>query len=84
MEEATRECRVGGLWEILYADDLSLTAETLGDMDMMFGEWRQATKRRGLKVNFGKDKDDDDWEGDGGCGAGGQVTVWSVRSRCWS
>ena len=52
MEEATRECRVGSLWELLYADDLSLIAETLGDVDLMFGEWRLAMERRGLKVNL--------------------------------
>ena len=23
MEEATRECRAGGLWELLYVDDLA-------------------------------------------------------------
>ena len=27
MEEATKECRKGDLWELLYADDLVLTAE---------------------------------------------------------
>ena len=52
MEEATRECRVGGLWELLYADDLSLTAETQEEVELMFGEWRRAVERRGLKVNL--------------------------------
>ena len=28
MEEATKECRVGDPWELLYADDLVLTAES--------------------------------------------------------
>ena len=37
MEEATRECRVGGLWELLYADDLALTAETQEEVELMFG-----------------------------------------------
>ena len=49
MEEATRECRVVGLWELLYADDLALTAETLGEVELMFGKWRQAMERRGLR-----------------------------------
>ena len=56
MEEATRECRVGGLWELLYADDLALTAETQGEVELMFGEWRRAVERRGLKVNLKKTK----------------------------
>ena len=37
MEEPPRECRVGGMWEPLYADDLALTAETLGEVELMFG-----------------------------------------------
>ena len=28
MEEATNECRIGDPWELLYADDLVLTAES--------------------------------------------------------
>ena len=45
MEEQTKECRVGGLWELLYADDLTLTAGTLGEVELMFGEWWQAMER---------------------------------------
>ena len=56
MEEATRECRVGGLWELLYADDLALTAETREEVELMFGEWRRAVEKRGLKVNLEKTK----------------------------
>ena len=44
MEEATRECRVGGLWELLYADDLALTAETLGEVEAGYGEERAEGK----------------------------------------
>ena len=64
MEETTRECRVGGLWELLYADDLALTAETLGKLELMFEEWRQAMERRGAQRaegKLGKDKDDGGW-----------------------
>ena len=56
MEEDRRECRVGGLWELLYADDLALTAETLGEVELMLGEWRQAMQNRGLKVDLEKTK----------------------------
>ena len=45
-----------GLWEQLYGDDLALTAETLGEVALMFGERRQAMERRGLKVNLEKTK----------------------------
>ena len=40
MEEATKECRVGDLWELLYADDLVLTAEWREGVEALFGEWR--------------------------------------------
>ena len=38
MEEAKRECKVGGLWELLYGDDLALTAEAQEEVELMFGE----------------------------------------------
>ena len=50
MEEATKECRVGDPWELLYADDLVLTAESREGVEALFGEWRGAFERRGLKV----------------------------------
>ena len=36
MEEATRECRKGASWKMLYADDLVLTAESKDVMKSMF------------------------------------------------
>ena len=83
MEEATRECRVGGLWELLYADDLTLTAETQEEVELMFGEWRQAMDRRGLKVNLEKTKMMVTGGGGGGCCEGGEVSVWGVWPWCW-
>ena len=56
MEEATIQCRVGGLWKLLYPDDLARTSETLGNVELMFGEWRQAMERRWFKVNLEKAK----------------------------
>ena len=44
------------MWELLYADDLALTTETQEEVELMFGEWRQAVERRGLKVNLEKTK----------------------------
>ena len=83
MEEATRECRVGSLWELLYADDLALTVETQEEVELMFGEWRQAVERRGLKVNLEKNKDDGNWGEGEGCCEGGEVSVWGVWPWCW-
>ena len=56
MEEATRECRKGDPWELLYADDLVLTADSKREVIDMFNNWRGALERRGLKVNISKTK----------------------------
>ena len=56
MEEATKECRIGDPWELLYADDLVLTAKTKVEGERTFKEWKQAMERRGLKVNMAKPK----------------------------
>ena len=41
MEEVTKECRKGGPWELLYADDLVLTAEAKEEVIEMFKRWRK-------------------------------------------
>ena len=56
MEEATRSCRRGHPWELLYADDLVLTAESREEVFEMFTSWREAMERRGLRVNLNKTK----------------------------
>ena len=83
MEEATRECRVGGLWELLYEDDFALTAETQEEVELIFGEWRRAVERRGLKVNLEKTKMVVTGGGGGRCCEGGEVSVWGVWPWCW-
>ena len=56
MEEVSKECRRGAPWEMLFADDLVLTAESEDEVKDMFLNWRIALERRGLKVNLGKTK----------------------------
>jgi len=56
LDEVSKECRIGDPWELLYADDLVLTAETKERVVGMFGEWKEAMLRRGLKVNIDKTK----------------------------
>ena len=56
MEEATKECRRGLPWDILYADDLVLTAESMDELVLQFGRWKDALETRGLKVNISKTK----------------------------
>ena len=42
--------------EMLYADDLDLTRETMEGLREKFWKWKEAIKNKGLKVNLGKTK----------------------------
>ena len=56
MEEATKACKIGDPWELLYADDLVLTAETKEEVTSMFLKWKEAMEIRGLRINMSKTK----------------------------
>ena len=56
MEEATKSCASGGPWELLYADDLVLTAESKSELEQKFRAWKSHMEGRGLKVNVAKTK----------------------------
>ena len=55
MEEATKEER-RDLWELLYADDLVITAETRAEAITRFNTWKRTMGKRGMKVNMEKTK----------------------------
>ena len=46
----------GLLFEILYADDLVLMADSMKELQIKFDRWKSAIERKGLKVNMGKTK----------------------------
>ena len=46
----------GLLYEILYADDLILMADSLEELQVQFDGWKEAFKKKGLKVNMGRTK----------------------------
>ncbi len=56
MEEATKLARGDGPWELLYADDLVLTAESEEEVIHMFNRWKEEIEQRGLKINMEKTK----------------------------
>ena len=56
MDVVTREAREGLPWELLYADDLVLTAPSKEDLQRKVKAWRDCLTRKGLKVNEGKTK----------------------------
>ena len=46
----------GLLFEILYADDLILMADSMAELQDKFDNWKKAIERKGMKVNMGKTK----------------------------
>ena len=54
IEEASKSCRRGHPWELLYADDIVLTADSKERVEEMFRSWREALLSKGLKVNLAK------------------------------
>ena len=56
IEEATKSCRVGDPWELLYADDLGLTAKSREEVVGIFRRWKEALKIGRMKVILSKTK----------------------------
>ena len=52
----TRAARGEGLWDLLYADDLVITAESKEEAVRKFGVWKREMETRRLKVNINKTK----------------------------
>jgi len=50
MEAISRKFRVALLWELLYAHDLVVIAETEDDLIKRLNEWKDNVKNRGIKV----------------------------------
>ena len=52
----TESVRSGLISEMLYADELVLTSETMEGLREKFWKWKEAFESKGLKVNLGKTK----------------------------
>ena len=52
----SREFRTGTPWELLYADDLVISAETEEGIKMKLNKWKTVMETKGLRVNMGKTK----------------------------
>ena len=55
MEAISREFRVALPWDLLYADDLVVIAET-EDLIKRLNEWKNNVQNRGVRVNMNKTK----------------------------
>jgi len=56
METISREFRVALPWELLYADDLVVIAETEEDLIKRLNAWENTVENRGMRVNMNKTK----------------------------
>ena len=56
MEVISREFRVALPWELLYADDLAVIAETEEELIKRLNEWKDNVESKGMRVNMNKTK----------------------------
>jgi len=56
MAVISREFRVALPWELLYADDLAVIAETEEELIKRLNEWKDNMESKGMRVNMNKTK----------------------------
>jgi len=56
MEAISREFRVALPWELLYADDLAVIAETEEELIKRLNEWKDNVESKGMRVNMNTTK----------------------------
>ena len=56
LEALSRDSRVGCPWDIFYADDLVITAESPDTLRQRLATWKQNFESKGLRMNMGKTK----------------------------
>ena len=56
LEALSKKFRTGLPWELFYADDLALLAESKEELLEMIRQWKDSMEQKGLKVNMGKTK----------------------------
>jgi len=56
MEAISRVFRVALPWELLYADDLAVIAETEEELIKRFNEWKYNVESKGMRVSMNKTK----------------------------
>jgi len=52
MEAISREFRVALPWELLYADDLAVIAETEEELIKRLNEWKDNMESKSMRVNM--------------------------------
>ena len=77
-----KKCRKGLLYELLYADDLVLVAESEKLLLEKIQTWRKGMETGALRVNFGKTKimKCDSFSTSKELR---QIPLWSMQEECW-
>ena len=56
LEALSRDFRIGAPWELLYADDLLIIADSLEKCIARLKAWKDAMEKKGCRVNMSKTK----------------------------
>ena len=56
LEALSHEFRTGSPWELLYADDLVIMANSVEELSEKVHTWKMGMEAKGLRVNMGKTK----------------------------
>ena len=56
LETHSSEFRTGCPWELLYADNLMISAESMEELLLKVHKWKTEVEKKGLRVNMGKTK----------------------------
>ena len=54
MDVLSEDVREAMLWDLLFADDLVITAETMEELQERYEAWRECLERGGLRINIRK------------------------------
>ena len=54
LKAISREFSTGLHWELLYADDLVLMADSIEELEILFERWKSGMEQKGIRVNSGK------------------------------
>ena len=78
MEAISREFRVALPWELLYADDLAVIAETEEELIKRLNEWKDKVESKGMRISMNKTKVDK-WRTSEGEAEGCKMAMWSLQ-----
>ena len=56
LEALYRKFRTGCPWELLYADDLMISAECMKELLVKVQTWKTEMEKKGLRVNMGRQR----------------------------